>query len=109
MAAVAFEHAFLPEEWAWGDALPAPQQWQPVTAMQQDRILRGANFIWLNVHGHRQFLLTVHDVQAELRIYMNFHARHGARCMVRPVGPQMNVMVHADYLPDQGIVRFLSR
>ena len=72
--------------------------------MQDERVSSGVGHVWLNRHGHREFLHVVTDEGSGLYLFQNFHAKFGCRVLIRKIGPQMNVMVHADYIPERGMV-----
>ena len=98
-----FEHSFVPLTWSWEDPLPSPSCWRPMTEMQDERVRLEYRFVWLNLNGHREFNLLVVDEASGLRLYEN--RRVERRVLVRRIGGQVNLSVHASLLASRGIVR----
>ena len=102
-----YEHAFVALTWAWEDPLPPPSAWLPLTEMQNLRIRDEWPVVWLKLNNrHKEFHLLVIDGPSGLRLYENRGAAR--RVIVRRVGGQVNISVHASHLVSRGIVRPLA-
>ena len=103
-----YEHAVVVAlTWAWEDPLPPPSARLPLAEMQNLRIRDEWPVVWLKLNnGHKEFHLLVVDGPSGLRLYEN---RRAARwVIVRRVGGQVNISVHASHLVSRGIVRPLA-
>ena len=103
--AACFEFVWLAASWAWGDELPARALWSPLTDTQANRILQGVGHVWLRFGSRfHQFLLR--EDNAGLRMFRKVGGGPEVRVLVRDVGPNLLLTVHAQHCPMNGIVKF---
>ena len=104
-AMAAFEMAWLSPEWTWQQEMPCNWQFTAVTGVNDRRLQNNAGFMYVRGQTdgrYQRFISTVHDEGAEVWI---FTAATREKLMVRRVGGALMWCIHADHVPEEGLVR----
>lgn len=99
-----FEFALLAHDWTWDHGMPVNSCFLPVSGANEKRLKAEAGFIYLRGQTGRyeRFTTTVHDQHTGVWI---FTTSTSEKVMVRKVGGNVLWCIHADHLPEEGVVR----
>ncbi|CAE7208066.1 unnamed protein product [Symbiodinium sp. CCMP2456] len=100
--------AWLSPEWTWQQDMPCNVQFTAVTGANDRRLQNNAGFMYVRGQTdgrYQRFISTVHDEGADMWI---FTAATREKLMVRRVGGALMWCIHADHLPEEGLVRFTA-
>ncbi|CAE7611940.1 unnamed protein product [Symbiodinium sp. KB8] len=109
----ALEVAFVDHFWEWngGKGLPANRRWCPLSKRQQ-RLIREESPSLTLLQDNRTFR-KVAQYDSEIMLFqadgMDIGVWSYVRALVRPVGPDMLLSVHADHMPTDGLLKFQCR
>ncbi|CAE7161970.1 unnamed protein product, partial [Symbiodinium necroappetens] len=101
--------AWLPPEWTWEQEMPCNGQFMAVTGANERRLQKNAGFMYmrgLNFSRYQRFISTIHDASADVWIFTAATTRE--KLMVRRVGGALLWCIHADHVPEEGLVRFTA-
>ncbi|OLQ07413.1 hypothetical protein AK812_SmicGene9206 [Symbiodinium microadriaticum] len=107
----ALEVAFVDHFWEWngGKGLPANRRWCPLSKRQQ-RLIREESPSLTLLQDNRTFR-KVAQYDSEIMLFqadgMDIGVWSYVRALVRPVGPDMLLSVHADHMPTDGLLKLL--